>query len=189
MNNKLNLRGGLTLDYLKECFYYHPDGYLVWREDRPSSHFASPSSHQTYLKRFAGKRAGTTDGKGYRSIFLKGKHCLEHRIIFFMHHGYCPPLIDHRDQDKANNRVENLREATQKENMNNRRPRRTSNGKYATGYSNIYNFPKVRSKKTYRVILPKTTTTPHRSGSFETLEEAVIERNKWLNEMGRVIPD
>lgn len=42
-----------------------------------------------------------------------------HRIKFFLTHGFLPPLVDHRDGDRLNNRSNNLRAATRTENQRN----------------------------------------------------------------------
>lgn len=66
-----------------------------------------------------GTEAGTTRKDGYKVVCLKGKHYLLHRLVFLMFNGYLPKLVDHKDQDHTNNRKENLREATKKENVYN----------------------------------------------------------------------
>jgi hypothetical protein len=52
-------------------------------------------------------------GKGSRAI-------LAHRLVYFLHHGVWPENIDHRDGNRDNNRIENLRPCTHTENMRNR---------------------------------------------------------------------
>jgi hypothetical protein len=44
-----------------------------------------------------------------------------HRLIFIYHHGYAPKIIDHINNDRSDNRIENLREATQQQNCLNRK--------------------------------------------------------------------
>lgn len=66
-----------------------------------------------------GDRVGCLDKDGYRKFTLCGKYYREHRVIFFMHHGYWPELVDHIDRDISNNRIENLREASPKLNSRN----------------------------------------------------------------------
>ena len=66
----------------------------------------------------AGKIAGGFDkSSGYFRVGVKGKSYLVHRVIFAMHHGYLPKLVDHIDGDKLNNKIENLREATRGQNV------------------------------------------------------------------------
>jgi hypothetical protein len=58
-----------------------------------------------------GRVAGNPDAKGYLKVTHQGKGYFVHRIIYALHHGYCPDFVDHIDNDKINNRIENLREA------------------------------------------------------------------------------
>lgn len=63
-----------------------------------------------------GDIAGTILNTGYRSICVKGKQQLAHRLIFLYHHGYLPKYIDHINNDRLDNRIENLRECTNQQN-------------------------------------------------------------------------
>lgn len=62
---------------------------------------------------------GSDDGQGYLKTSIKGDKYFNHRIIFFMHHGFLPPCLDHIDTNKSNNRIENLRPATLSQNQHN----------------------------------------------------------------------
>lgn len=55
----------------------------------------------------------------YRTKF-NNKLYTNHRIIYFLHYSYCPDCIDHIDNDKSNNNISNLREATFSNNQQNR---------------------------------------------------------------------
>jgi hypothetical protein len=67
-----------------------------------------------------GSEAGTVNPSGHLKTLIKRKPYLLHRIIFMMHHGYLPKMLDHIDGNPANNRVENLRSATWSQNNLNR---------------------------------------------------------------------
>lgn len=58
----------------------------------------------------------------YRFGFNRTEHAL-HRLVFFAYHGKIRSdmVIDHRDSDRTNNAVTNLREVTTKENAQNAR--------------------------------------------------------------------
>lgn len=77
-------------------------------------------------RRRKGEIAGSKHSQGYWAIMLKGKMYYAHRIIFAMHHGYFPDFIDHIDQNRANNKIRNLRAATNSENGQNKRPTKNS---------------------------------------------------------------
>ena len=80
-----------------------------------------------YWKVMSGRRikigdaAGSTDKQGYISTSIKGKAYKVHRLIFLLHHGYLPKVIDHIDGNTLNNNIENLREATTIQNGQNRK--------------------------------------------------------------------
>ncbi len=108
-------------DTLHRFLRYDPDtGKLFWKV-KPSQ--AVP----------AGAEAGTRDRKGYIRIKLQGVIYMAHRIIWKMVHGEDPEdLVDHRDRYTGNNRITNLREATNERNMWNQR-RRSTNTSGVTG--------------------------------------------------------
>lgn len=64
-----------------------------------------------------GEKAGYLNTIGYWVIMIDGKAHLEHRLIYLMHHGTLPRLIDHVDRNRSNNRIENLRPATKSQNQ------------------------------------------------------------------------
>jgi len=91
-----------------------------------------------------GKRKGHVAGfikqSGYVFIKFRKQTYQAHRVAFFLHEGYCPPILDHADSDRANNRWSNLRPATTAQNNYNRKkivgdlPKgvwRTQQGRYA----------------------------------------------------------
>lgn len=66
-------------------------------------------------------RAGTLDKNGYRYISLLGKRYPEHRLIWCLVHGQFPDGdIDHINQIRDDNRLENLRVVSKAENARNR---------------------------------------------------------------------
>ena len=64
------------------------------------------------------KEAGTTEKDGYRRLMYKGVTYPVHRVIWIMHYGDIPKnhVIDHLNHKRADNRIENLRIATQSQN-------------------------------------------------------------------------
>jgi hypothetical protein len=59
------------------------------------------------------KKGAIVKGKlmntGYLSIWIDGKDYLYHRAVYLYHYGSLPEHLDHRDRDKSNPRIENLR--------------------------------------------------------------------------------
>ena len=63
------------------------------------------------------------DRYGYRIARVGGKLRFVHRIIYALHHGVLPPIIDHINRDRADNHISNLREASHSINAQNQSPR------------------------------------------------------------------
>jgi len=81
--------------------FIYDNGKLYWK------YTFGPRSKQ------GNQAGGVSTSTGYRRVLVRNKRWLEHRIIFYIHHGYLPCMIDHINGDKEDNRIENLREVTQ----------------------------------------------------------------------------
>ena len=73
------------------------------------------------------------ENKKYHAIHFcvnyKSYNLLVHRLFFYWHNGYLPKLVDHKDTNKLNNNIENLRELDNFGNCRNAKKRKTRNGK------------------------------------------------------------
>ena len=71
--------------------------------------------------RVAGKPAGNNCKKDvYAYIMINKNNWLAHRLAWFLYYGYYPTvMIDHRDRNRANNKIDNLKEVTGTENNQN----------------------------------------------------------------------
>lgn len=128
-------RPEMTQEYANSLFKYK-DGKLFWKVTRS-------------VNSFAGKEAGSMIGP-YKSVMVDGKNWRVHRIIFLMHHGYLPKMIDHINTDKLDNRIQNLRPSDEKTNLFNV-GRRKDNTSGVKGVS----WDKNRGKWVVRISLNK----------------------------------
>lgn len=120
-----------SIDYIRQCFRYE-SGTLYWQK-RPREHFATDQEWQRWNTRYAGTEAGSClDSRGDKRhrIRVGNYDAYSHKIIWAFCNGEWLDCIDHKDRDSTNDRVENLRAATQSQNMANTRVRITNKSGY-----------------------------------------------------------
>lgn len=133
----------------------YKDGDLVWK---------SPGKSE-----LIGKKAGRVDALGYRHIHVsRCRMVAVHRLIFLMHHGWLPEVVDHRDGNTSNNRIDNLRAATTCQNMRNCKTPVTN----TSGVKGVY-FHKQIGKWTASIRVAKRLT---HLGTFLTMLDAACAR-------------
>jgi hypothetical protein len=155
VSNKRN--NDLAQDYVKSLFDYNQITGDLIRKIRTSN------------KVKIGDIAGSLNkSNGYYHVMIGGKAYKKHRIIFLWHHGYLPDYIDHIDRDRSNNRIENLREVTNKENVQNR----NISKKNTSGVTGVY-FDKCENMWRACISIEGKRTY---IGRFKTLEEATKVR-------------
>lgn len=109
---------------LDALFRMDEDGVLYWKP-RSEQSFRRQQDHSVWTQKFAGKPAVNCDnGRGYLVGQLYNKTVYAHRIVFKLHYGYEPIMVDHIDHNKKNNRPSNLRPADATENGRNLNVRR-----------------------------------------------------------------
>lgn len=110
-------------------------GYVAWEAVARQRLAYDPNTGSLVWKDgpCAGKEAGTPDGQGYKIVRINGRVVGTHRVAWVVAGNDLPKnmQIDHINGDRRDNRLENLRLATSKQNNWNRR--RT--GKYPKGVS------------------------------------------------------
>lgn len=99
-----------SLDDLKQHLSYDPEtGIFIWK---------IPTGRRVK----AGSVAGAFDAHGYKTISFKGKNYKLHRLAWLFYYEFDPIgfEIDHKDSNRSNNSIVNLRIATRKQNAENR---------------------------------------------------------------------
>lgn len=140
----------LDVERAREALAYDPDsGFVTWRISRGTAK--------------AGERAGSVTVHGYRNIHLDGVTHQEHRLIWLLVTGEFPPeTVDHRDGDPLNNRWENLRLATRRDQQGNKR----------VSKSNALGIKGIRQHKNKFRADIEIDGTNYYLGLFATAEEA-----------------
>lgn len=118
----------ITQERLKQALFYNPNsGIFIWRW------------RQSYPKH-TGKIAGSYERKGYLNIQIDGKNYKAHRLAWLYMTGMWPcEQIDHINTVKDDNRLVNLREATNSQNRANTPPPKN-------GSSGLKGAQKTRNK-------------------------------------------
>ena len=144
----------ITQKRLHNLFKYRDDGKLIRKVS-------------TSNKVKVGSVAGWLQSSVYFRVMIDGTTYPVHRMIFLYHHGYLTRglQIDHIDGNPGNNRIENLREVTQSQNMLNCKIR--SNSK--SGVKGV-SWDKSNSKWKAEITIKKGKYGY--LGRYNTLEEA-----------------
>ena len=159
-------RSGLEVKHLIDQqtvinLFKYEDGNLYWK-----------NSVGSRIK--SGKIAGSIrPPQNYRYVGINKKYYGIHRLIFLYHHGYLPENVDHKDGDVFNNRIENLRECTHKQNMNNV----GKNAKNTSGYKGI-SWYSSNKKWCAKIALADKTERKF----FDEIDVA----NEWLKSMREI---
>lgn len=120
-----------------------------------------PLTGLLYSKK-TGKRVGVNSTNGYIQITVKGRLYQAHRLAWCLYHGENPLYIDHINGNRADNRICNLRNCSERENMQNQVQHR--NGKRVGA-----NFSKEKGK--WRAKIQIHGKRVH-IGYYDTEEEA-----------------
>lgn len=144
----------LTHEKLKELLHYEPNTGIF---TRLKGSITRPQ--------VTNKPIGSKNNMGYIVIPLYSRRFLGHRLACFYMTGEWPKnQVDHIDLNKANNKWENLREATNRQNHFNKR--KQSNN--TSGYKGIV-YDKSRDKWKIQIVADDIRF----SKRFDTKEEAI----------------
>lgn len=140
---------------LQERFLYSK-GRLIYRYATTNCHKGSVAGY---------KRVG-----GYIVIGFKGESYMASRLVYIYHYGDISDDmdIDHKDQNKSNNRITNLRELSRVKNCHNiSKPKNNTSGHIGISWDKVNDKWEVSIKVNYKKI---------RLGRFENIDEAVLAR-------------
>lgn len=113
----------------------------------------------------AGNLAGCiSKSTGYIEIGIDKASFKAHRLAWFMTYGTWPDTVDHKNGVKTDNRISNLREATQSENKRNSGAHRDN----ASGYKGVSYAKKEKKWVAWIMVRGKSI----RLGGFMTPEDA-----------------
>lgn len=105
-------------------------------------------------------------GKSYGRVEIFNKPYLIHRLVFLMHNGWLPEQVDHIDNTKDNNRIENLRAANNAENHRNTPAPKTNT-------SGVKGVCWIEDRRKWRAAI-RINGKHKLIGMFKTLPEATI---------------
>jgi hypothetical protein len=97
----------ITQEFLKQLFYYDKENGIFTRKIA-----TSPSVK-------VGDIAGHLSKAGYIKISVKNKRYYAHRLAWMYEYGYLPIFIDHVNNVRQDNKINNLRECTAQQNNHN----------------------------------------------------------------------
>lgn len=151
----------LTQTLLNELFTYS-DGNIYWKV-------------QANNRIKVGDLVKAEDGLGYLRVSVFGKRYKAHSIIYCMHHGYIPKMIDHINRNTRDNRIENLRECAVDTNAMNSKKRSDN----TSGYKNVM-WIKDKNKWIVRFTLKGKQ---HTFGMYDNIEDAAEVANEVRKEL------
>jgi len=157
----------ITHAQLKESLDYNPEtGVFIWLLPYKNSR----------INRCVGDIAGAVWTGVYMGISVRGGNYLSHRLAWFYVYGVWPLYIDHKDHDRVNNRINNLRSVTRNENQQNR----SLNKNNTSGVTGVF-WSKVMLKWAAKMTIDGDKKT---IGYFTDKFEAICARLSANNKHG-----
>lgn len=161
----------ISPEELRQLLDYDPEtGVFDWAEPN-KSWFASPAHWEAYrLKRAGSPPLDCEHSQGYKIGGVGGCMVLAHRAAWACYYGEWPTQnIDHINQNRTDNRIDNLRDVPQGENAKNQR-RRSDN---TSGVTGVY-WAAARKKWAAAISLPGGKCVA--LGRYDKLADAVAAR-------------
>ena len=137
-------------------------GTLFWKH--------RPTASRKWNERYAGTEAGPNSiSSGYKQCVLLGKQYYAHRLIWLLTTGAWPVgQIDHINGNKTDNRIDNLRDVSNRENGKNQRPRKNN----TSGIMGVYWYKNCRKWNAQIKVGDKLVNL----GYFTEIEDAARAR-------------
>jgi hypothetical protein len=125
-----------TADEVRAVLDYDPEsGILTWLARQ-----GDDRATKAWNAKHANKQAGSLNKKGYLQVRLFGRNYQAHRVIWLLVTGRWPSGfdIDHSDTVRSNNRLDNLRLATNSQNRaNSKKPSNNTSGFKGVHFSKV----------------------------------------------------
>lgn len=165
----------VTAGRLRSLLDYDPEtGIFTWKP--------RAGAHRSWNTKYANKPAGSKNNYGYLTTAIDGKTYTLHRLAWlFVHDGMPTVDIDHINRVKSDNRIANLRPATDSENLANARI-------YSNNTSGFKGVSWCKRAKKWKAHIRKNGHLYY-LGSFDNAEDAsgayLIEAEKLFGEFKR----
>lgn len=154
---KINMKEITQSDVINALIYDKDSGLFYWRNASGKHKEIPPNT-----------LAGGKGFKGYWVIKLFGNVCKAHRLAWLYVYGKWPQnMIDHKDRNKLNNAIDNLREASPRENAVNSKIFITNK----SGYRSVY---WEKDRRMWGVSMRNNENKHIRIGRYKNLQEAVL---------------
>ena len=144
---------------------------LEWAKD---TYYYDPKTGDLVNKKTGCVSIGLS-GNGYRYVYYsrgRRRALRQHRIIYLWFTGEQPDILDHINNDRQDNRIENLRPATNQENQR----KRPNSGRNRSGYKGV---SWTKSKKKWRACATKDYKHVH-LGFYDDPIEAAKAYDKFV---------
>lgn len=147
----------LTAEYLRSILDYEPETGIFTRKVRTAARVK------------VGDVAGSLDGGGYLQIRVQSQRYRAHRLAWLYVYGAWPKdQLDHINRIRTDNRIANLREASHKQNNQNK----SKQSNNTSGHPGIYRHKRISKWRAQIKHNQKHISL----GYFENLEEAIAAR-------------
>ena len=155
-------------DYLlRRLRYEHETGFLFWRTIEVISW-----KNASWNTKYAQKQALASLNKyGYLHGSFENRSLYTHRVVWKMLHGTEPLYIDHVNSVKTDNRIENLRSVTARQNQRNMKLQsRNKSGVVGVCFCN--------TRMLWLASIRDDVGVNRRLGSFQSFDDAVACRKE-----------